>query len=138
MSDELPEVHSHTGNFFQILPNRVDKLFRVSLAVTELDIKLHKIRRHRILVDLGPPGPWRHGHDLRIFPELFGDAVAEAHRLLERSSRQATHRQDEIPFMKFGQERASQKRNNRDAENEKNHGNSHQPAWMPERRKKNF
>ena len=59
MSNELSKVHSHVGNFFQILPNRMDKLFGVPLAVTQLDIKLHKIRWHRILVQLGPARPLR-------------------------------------------------------------------------------
>src|SRR5437870_9349250 len=116
----------------------MDKLFRVPLAITQLNIQLQKIGRHRILIQLGPSRPLRYRYDLRVSSEQLGDPVTQPHGFWERGPRETTYRQNKISFVEFREKSAAHKRNHGDADNEKNRGNSHQPAWMPQRWNKNL
>src|SRR5205823_15047577 len=111
--------------------------FWVAFAIAELDIELHKIGWHRILVQLGPSRALRYRHHLGIFSEQLGDPVPQTHGFREGCSGETTHRQNKISFVEFREKRASHKGNHGDAQKEKNQGNSHQPAWMPKQRNKN-
>src|SRR6266545_7631061 len=107
MGDELPDVDRHTRCLLQILPDRVDELFRVSFPIFQRHVELTEVWRLGVLIELRAPCPLSDGDDFGIPPQDLRDSAAQAYRFRERGPGKRRQRHHEVTFLKLWQPEAT-------------------------------